>query len=118
MNDVRVVNFDANKHVVKGYAIPKRAQRVSVDLPYGAQVLTVEDQSHEGTLMLWVLESAGPETTRYGRQFIVTQEGKPFNLEDAPSVQHVGMWVDRTVDAGEVVAVTGHVLEVLDLDDE
>lgn len=135
--NIRVVNFKP-KFTIRGYPIQKKAQRFKLELPYAAQILSAEDQSHEGTLMLWVMENADPNLPKVPRDFLVTQEGVPFDFEGtvltpdplssdgeissgsgAPViVQHVGMWVDRTLDQDGVVAVTGHILEIIPIEED
>ncbi len=121
MSPVQVVKFRPVMKVVRGYPLEKKACIRELHLPQGSQLLEAEDQSHDGILMLWVMENSDKSVPIVARRIIVTVEGQEFELShdeqlegfDMPSVQHVGLWTDRCIEHGTVVTVTGHVLEVL-----
>ena len=122
MDPVRILKFDRERNLIRGYPLQKKAHLLTLEVPHGAQFLSVEDQSHDGTLKLWVMQSTDPKTPKTPRKILVTYEEKPFEVEELsheaesplPLIQHIGMWVDHYVESGNVGAVTGHVLEILE----
>lgn len=124
MDPVHLVKFDRNRQIIRGYPIQKKAHLLTLEVPHMAQFLSVEDQSHEGTLMLWVMQSTEPNH-KVPRKILVTYEERPFDVEDTTceesedeseatlALQYIGMWVDHYVEDGRVGAITGHVLEIL-----
>lgn len=128
MDPVRVVNFTRPRHVIKGYVIQKKAQRLTLELPHGTQILGAEDHSHNGTLMLWAMQSVEESTPKVTRSFLVVPEEMPFEIGETeececgghmPFVQPIGMWVDRVVSkSGDITVYTGHILEIVQEFDE
>lgn len=121
--NVQVVSFQKPRQMIRGFPLDKRKHIRVLELPAGAQILSAEDRSHDGALMLWVLLPVP-----YGRQrlerrtILVTREQEEFEISEEtipgiecsiPNVNHIGMWVDRFEDENGSLSVTGHVLEVL-----
>lgn len=122
MSPVQVVQFRPARSVIRGYPLEKKVCLRDLELPKGSQLLEAEDQSHDGVLMLWVMETADKSVPKVARRILVTIEGREFEVSpevetleafEMPSVIHVGMWTDRYMENGDVCTVTGHVLEVL-----
>lgn len=124
--DVQVLSFQKPKQLIRGFPLEKRRHFKVIELPVGSQILSAEDQSHEGNLMLWVMLPAAKGVALERRTLLVTYEGEEFEISEEeipgmnsviPNVYHIGMWVDRVMDDGDLISVTGHVLEVLGDDD-
>lgn len=119
MLDIQVLPFKKTRHRIQGVPLDKRTHVKVLELPVGSRILSAEDKSRGGTLMLWALTPMAQEDTEV-RTIIVAYEGEDFEIpedfEATPEfdldVSPIGMWVDYFDDPNGIVPLTGHVFEI------